>query len=171
MGRRRTSSLKAFILTFLLSFSTWIVLSGKFDAFHLILGVISSIIVALISSDLLFPEEATENIFSNFIKFIRYIPWLLYQIFLANLHVLYLSLHPRLLEIINPRVVKFRSILTKDLALVTLANSITLTPGTITLSVSRDREFKVHAIDDKSASGLPGQMERRVAEIFGEDNG
>ncbi len=49
------------------------------------------------------------------------------------------------------------------------ANSITLTPGTITVHVDINGRYTVHAIDQKSADGLPGDMERKIAKTFGED--
>jgi multicomponent Na+:H+ antiporter subunit E len=48
------------------------------------------------------------------------------------------------------------------------ANSITLTPGTVTVYVSIYGRYAVHAIDAPSGQSLPGEMERRVAQIFGE---
>ncbi len=158
----------AYVFTFFLSFGTWIILSGKFDAFHLTLGVISSILISLFSTDLLFLEGRPKGMFRKFIGVIAYIPWLIYQVVLANLHVLYLSLHPRMLEKINPQVIKFQSQLKSELSMVLFANSITLTPGTITIYVSVDGVFQVHAIDDEVASSLPGDMEVRVGKAFGE---
>ena len=54
------------------------------------------------------------------------------------------------------------------MALTTFANSITLTPGTITIYATDYGEFHVHAIDAKSGDSLPGDMERRIARVFGE---
>ncbi len=102
------------------------------------------------------------------LRFIKYIPWLLYQIFLANIHVLYLTFHPRMMELIDPRIIKFKSKLKSDMSLVTFANSITLTPGTITVYVSIDGDFKVHAIDKASGDPLPGEMEEQIGKAFGE---
>ncbi|HDM09245.1 MAG TPA: protein MnhE [Desulfobacteraceae bacterium] len=158
-----------FVVTFLTSFGLWLILSGKFDYFHMGLGLISCALVSIFSGDLLFPGGLPEGFLAKAVGFIAYLPWLLYQIFLANLHVLYLSLHPKMLEKINPQVIRFQSRLKSDISMVTFANSITLTPGTITLSVSVDGDFKVHAIDDKSAEGLAGEMEQRVARAFRED--
>lgn len=147
----------------------WILLSGKFDTFHLSLGMISCAIVAYISGDLLFESPKIMSLPGAWLRFIRYVPWLLYQVFWANLHVLYLTFHPRMHELINPKIIIFRSKLYSDLSLVTFANSITLTPGTITVFVSGDGEFHVHAIDDVSAEGLPGEMEARIAKVFREE--
>jgi multicomponent Na+:H+ antiporter subunit E len=160
------SRIGAKILTFIVCFATWIILSGRFDAFHLMLGVLSSAIVAGISSDLLFPVVQYKNLPKTAFGFITYIPWLLYQVFLANLHVLYLSFHPRMKELIDPQVVTFQSRLKGDMALLIFANSITLTPGTVTIYVSVLRNFTVHAIDGKSAAGLPGEMEAKIEKIF-----
>lgn len=105
----------------------------------------------------------------EWLRFIRYTPWLIYQVFLANFHLLYLIFHPRMHDLIEPKIFNFQSKLRSDISLVTLANSITLTPGTITVYVSSDGEFSVHAIDEISRQGLPGEMEARVARVFGEE--
>ena len=159
-----------FLLTFFIMFVLWVLLSGKFDAFHLTLGLISCSIVAYFSADLLFetPSIKVTRLTGSWLRFARYIPWLLYQVFLANLHVLYLSCHPKMMDLIDPKIIKFRSKLQGDLSRVTFANSITLTPGTITVYVSLDGNFSVHAIDKKSQEGLPGEMEARIARVFGE---
>lgn len=163
------SRIVSFTVTFLILFALWVVLSGKFDYLHLGLGLISCAVVTSISGDLLFPEGNTREFFRSVWPFLKYIPWLIYQIWLANLHLLYLTFHPRMLDLIDPHIIRFQSRLTGDLSLVTFANSITLTPGTITVSVSVDGDFKVHAIDRESAEALPGEMEARVARAFGED--
>jgi len=125
--------------------------------------------VTLFSKDLLFPEPSTTGAFRTWIRFTRYIPWLLYQILMANLHVLYLVFHPRMMDLIDPQIIRFQSRLKGDLALLTFANSITLTPGTITVYVSINGVFTVHALDKQSREGLPGEMERRIARTFGEE--
>jgi multicomponent Na+:H+ antiporter subunit E len=137
-----------FILSFLILFLLWIVFSGKFDAFHITLGLISSAIVAAISGDLLF--------------------WLMYQIFLANVHVMYLVFHPKMMDLINPQIIEFESRLKSDYGRTSFANSITLTPGTITVNVTVLGRFSVHCIDDQSGLSLPGDMEERIVKVFRE---
>ena len=159
---------ESFVFTFIIMFAIWVLLSGKFDGFHLSLGIISCAIVSFLSSDLLFSAHTEESLLVQWVRFIRYIPWLLIQVFKAGFHVTYLVFHPRMMELIDPRIIKFRSKLKRDLALVTFANSITLTPGTITVYVSIDGDFKVHAIDPASGDPLPGEMEVRIAEAFDE---
>lgn len=157
-----------FFLTFLIMAGTWVLLSGKFDLFHMSLGVICCGIVAYLSHDLLFPAKP-KGLFSQWARFAAYIPWLVVEIAKASLHVTYLVFHPKMMDLIDPRIIKFRSKLTSDLSLVTFANSITLTPGTITVYVSVDGDFKVHAIDKASGDPLPGEMEAKVMTAFSED--
>ncbi|MCD6294404.1 MAG: Na+/H+ antiporter subunit E [Deltaproteobacteria bacterium] len=154
------------IITFIVLIGVWVILSGKFDLFHLSLGLISCAIVTILSGDLLFPETRTGGLFRHILPVINYVPWLLYQVVLANLHILYLVFHPRMMELIDPQIIRFDSTLKKEISLVTFANSITLTPGTITMYVSVEGAFQVHAIDKASADPLPGEMERRIARAF-----
>ena len=157
-----------FMLTFCIMGFFWVVFSGRFDLFHIALGIASCLIVATLSSDLLFPQKIKPDLILCWLRFAGYIPWLLYQIFRANLHVLYLTFHPRMKEIIDPKIIEFDSELSSDIARTTLANSITLTPGTITVSVSVLGKFAVHCIDEKSGQGLPGEMETRIKGVFKE---
>ena len=168
-GSGRRKSFGPYAVTFFIMFGVWVVLSGKFDPFHLSLGIISCAIVAYLSADLLRPSA--RGLLILLIRWVPYLPWLMKEIFKANLHVTYLVFHPRMMDLIDPRIVKFRSKLEGDLALVTFANSITLTPGTITVNVSLDGDFKVHAIDKASGDPLPGEMEAKIAKAFGESDG
>jgi multicomponent Na+:H+ antiporter subunit E len=155
-----------FVLTFFIMLIFWLVFSGRFDLFHITMGIISSAIVALFSSDLLFPSSPDRRLPGTWLRFAGYIPWLLYQILRASLHVLYLTFHPRMMELIDPQIIEFESRLTSDLARTTIANSITLTPGTITVNVTVLGKFVVHCIDVPSAKGLPGEMEKKIAGVF-----
>jgi multicomponent Na+:H+ antiporter subunit E len=158
----------SFILTFLICFATWIVLSGRLDLFHLTLGVVACAIVARLSSTILISRRGIENLPRQWFRFVCYVPWLLYQVFLANLHVMALAFNPRLIEVIDPKIIRFKSTLKRPMSLFIFANSITLTPGTITVFVSITGEFTVHVIDEYSGLALPGEMEEKVAELMGE---
>ena len=154
-----------YIFTFLIMFGFWILLSGKFDLFHLTLGVISSGLVSLLSADVFMYAPDSRDKLTTAGRFLLYIPWLLYQIVLSTLHVAFLALHPKIKDQIDPTIVTFKTILKTDIAKVALANSITLTPGTITVRIEGD-VFHVHAISRKTAAGLPGEMEERLAKVF-----
>ena len=157
-----------FFLSFVILFILWIVFSGRFDAFHIILGIFASAMVAAFSGDLMFTSNEPRGIFRLWIRLVAYIPWLIYQIFIANLHVMYLVFHPKMMKLINPQIIEFDSELKSDYARTTFANSITLTPGTITVNVTALGRFSVHCIDDKSAKSLPGVMEQKILKIFRE---
>lgn len=165
---RRTKKVVPFSLTFLICFATWIVLSGRFDVFHIGLGVIACGIVAYLSDTILISRRGLTHLPRQWLGFIAYIPWLLYQVLLANLHVMYLVFHPRMIELIDPRIMRFKSTLKKPMSLFIFANSITLTPGTITVYVSINGDYTVHVIDEQSGTALPGEMEERVARLMGE---
>jgi multicomponent Na+:H+ antiporter subunit E len=169
MGRFRPIRLNwAFMLSFAILFVLWIVFSGRFDGFHLTMGLLSSALVAAFSGKLMFSNVKPIGIFGLWARLAGYIPWLLYQIFLANLHVMYLVFHPRMRDLINPKIIKFDSRLKDDYARMLFANSITLTPGTITVGVTALGRFSVHCIDDPSSQSLPGVMEEKIAEVFKE---
>ena len=166
-SEKRTAILP-FIVTFVIMIGFWLIFSGKFDLFHLSLGVVSCLIVSFFSSDLLFPTGLKTDFLACWIRFALYVPWLLYQILLANLHVLRLSFHPHMMALIDPHIIEFNSHLQSDIARTTFANSITLTPGTITVNVSAMGRFTVHCIDVTSGDPLPGEMERQIERIFKE---
>jgi len=156
-----------YLYSFIVLFAPWLVLSGKFDPLHVGMGVVCSLLVAYRSADLLFPDrEATlVDRLRQLAGFIGYIGWLFWEIILANLHVFRVALSPRMNELLAPRLVEFDTKLEKELSKFILANSITLTPGTVTVRVNGNK-FLVHALTKKTADGLPGAMETRIANIF-----
>lgn len=163
-AQKRKSQFQNAVGTALILFAFWALLSGKFDLFHLTLGAICSAIAGYLFHDLLFVNVRVGDVRTVAWRFIKYIPWLLYQILLANIHVASLVIRPKMP--ITPQVVTFKTKLETDISNVTLANSITLTPGTITMDI-KDGVFYVHALSQKVADDLnAGEMEDRVAHIF-----
>ncbi len=157
-----------FVLTFMLTFCLWIFFSGRFDLFHLGLGGVSCLMVSVPGSRLIFPQGFGMLSAQTGVRFLTYLPWLFFQIFLANLHLLYLTFHPRLGKLINPKIIRFDTCLKSDMARTTFANSITLTPGTITVYAGVMGRFAVHCIDDQSGQALPGLMEKKILKVFNE---
>jgi multicomponent Na+:H+ antiporter subunit E len=157
------------ILSFFVLLLTWIILSGMMDWFHFSLGVISSALVTWWSSDMLFSDRgiAPHNRLLQFCRIPGYLFWLSWQIVLANLHVLRLAFSPGLRKQMEPQLVRFSSGLTTDFQKFVLAQSITLTPGTVTMKIEGD-EFIIHAISNSSVRGLTGSMVKRVRRVFGE---
>ena len=122
------------------------------------------------SSDLLFQDTSVSRSarIRQFIRLPGYVLWLLYEIFLATLYVFRLALRPKGLGDVRPQVVRFKTHLKTDFAKWVFANSITLTPGTVTIRIDDD-EFHVHAISEKTALGLEGEMEKRIAAVWEPD--
>ena len=84
---------------------------------------------------------------------LRYWGWLLIEIFKANIDVAKLILAPRLA--LSPRMIRVKATQSTDMGVVIYANSITLTPGTVTVDIDGD-ELVVHAITREFADGLTG---------------
>jgi multicomponent Na+:H+ antiporter subunit E len=163
-ARQSRLALRNFSITFLILFGFWILLSARFDYFHLTLGIICSILVAYLSHDLLFFNVRLGDFRIRARRFLQSAPWFLGQIFSANLHVAYLALSPKMP--IDPQIIRFKTKLESDISWVALANSITLTPGTITVDI-REGEFFVHALDKKVAYDLStGEMEDKIAHVL-----
>lgn len=160
--------MQAKLATFLIMLFFWVVLSGMFDAFHLGLGVVCCLVVAQFSHDLLLFGPDRPPRVRGLLGVIAYLPWLFYQIILANLQVACVVLHPRMLERIDPHVVRFKTRLKRPISKVTFAQSITLTPGTITVSI-HDDEFTVYALTREASEALPGEMEARIARALEAD--
>ncbi|MBS3780431.1 MAG: Na+/H+ antiporter subunit E, partial [Desulfovermiculus sp.] len=129
------------------------------------LGLVSCFIVAAMCHTLIFPYPKWAYI-GYAIRFVGYWPWLMIQVFKANIHLLAIIFHPRMMDLIDPHLITFRTELRHDLSITAMANSITLTPGTITVSADQEGSFKVHAIDKPSAAGLPGKMGQKVKRVF-----
>lgn len=151
-------------------FAFWILLSGKLDAAHLSAGAAAALLIGFAAGRLwsLPPVigAAARNPFQGlrWARVMLYGPWLAWEIIVSGLQVAYVVLHPRMP--IMPRLLRIRPQLPHTLARLTLANSITLTPGTVTLEVEDD-EFVVHALTPASARGIErGGIQRRVARLF-----
>ena len=162
-----------FTSAFIILFLPWLILSGKYTPSYIGMGVICAAMVAWWCKELLFPDEdiSIGKCIKQLIHFIPYACWLFWQIILSNIHVLKVALSPRMNELISPKMVRFNTDVTEEMSKFVLANSITLTPGTVTVRVE-GRRFLVHALTKKAASGLPGEsdeMERRIINVFEKD--
>ena len=155
-------------VTFILTFCFWILFSGKLDLFHLAAGILSCAMVSLLTHRLIFPGRISAGFIGNGLRLLGYTPWLIYKIMQANLHLLYLTFHPRMMEKIDPKVIRFDTRLASDFSRTIFANSITLTPGTITVYAGVMGRFAVHCIDPHSGQDLPGKMEDKIAGVFNE---
>ncbi|NQU44444.1 Na+/H+ antiporter subunit E [bacterium] len=136
----------------------WILLSGKIDRMHLGTGIVTSFILAL------YYHPRGEGKFIQILRFLVFIPWQLYQIFISNLRVARLVLSRR--PAVAPTVTRQRPGVQGDVALTLLGCSITLTPGTLTIEADDDH-ILVHSLDRGSQEDIrKGVMSKRVRQVF-----
>ena len=154
-----------FVVTWLTLAAFWIGLSGFFDPIHLTFGFVSVTLVSVIASRYFAEGASVVEEAGRLARLVAYAPWLLWEIAVANVDVLLrvVGLRP-----LAPRMVRFKPHLETDFGRVTLANSITLTPGTVTVEVESDGTFLVHALSREAAEGvLDGRMAERVRSLEG----
>jgi multisubunit Na+/H+ antiporter MnhE subunit len=150
-----------------LSLVFYLVLAGGVDTFEIVTGVATAGIVAATFRRVTFatPPNLSRS-GSRVVRWCLYVPYLLWEVAKANLAIAAIVLHPRLP--IDPKLVSYPTSLRGELALTTFANSVTLTPGTLTVDVENDGSLLVHTLtDDSRADLLEGSLERAVQFVFG----
>ncbi len=158
---KRKSTLSKFIYTFIIMFAIWIGFTTSFESDELITGAIVSLIIAFF----------TDRIFSccgmkvlaphKIIYFIQYFFVFIFALIKSNFDVAKRVISPDLP--INPGIVKFETKLTNGFARMVLANTITLTPGTLTIDAIGNT-FYIHWIDVVSVD--PKIVYKEIAESF-----
>ena len=172
MQKRRRQKLPHFLGLALGLFLVWVVLSGKFEAKFLLIGLFSSLAISYFSMPLLIirNEETGKKFFVfgvNLFKLAAYFIWLCGEIFKSSIDVAREVLKPHMDYM--PRIIYFSMPFENPMASVVLSNSIIMTPGTITIDVTDDGVFEVHALNQSAADGvMSGEMQRRVAALYGE---
>ena len=142
----------------------WLLLSGYFTAFLMLAGVGSALAVVLFARrmEVVDREGFPINLWR---AVIWYWPWLAKEIVTSAWDVSKAILHPKLP--ISPTLVRFKPSQRSVVGLVTHANSITLTPGTITVE-AKDGEFLVHALFRSGAEAVvDSEMDRRISRLEG----
>lgn len=171
-SRINGAALIYFFKLFVVLFGIWILLSGKFEVKFLAAGLLTALGTAYLFLPLLTVENKRtgEPIYllkGSLWQILGYGMWLVWEIMKSSLSATALVLRGRLDY--TPRVVYFAMDFENPVATALLANSITLTPGTITLSVSEDGVFAVHAMAEACAAQLlNGEMQQKVARLYGE---
>ncbi len=128
---------------------TWPFVDGKVDIQVMIAGLVVSLIAAILFHEIL-PKE--HLVFVSPIRIfwlLVYLPVFFYYVMKANLDVVYRALHPKMP--INPGIVKIKTELTTATGITALANSITLTPGTLTIDLTDDGFLYIHWINVRSS--------------------
>ena len=156
----------------LVLFAFWMVLSGRTETKFVVYGILTAVVTTWVTDPLLLVPKKDGSkkyyVFGFSIpKMIMYFFWLMWQLVLANIDVLLATTGQELN--IDPKVVRFRFKADNPMASVILANSITLTPGTVTMNVTDDGVYEIHALTVGAAAGvLDGGMQKKVADLYGE---
>lgn len=147
------------ILTAAILFLFWIVLSGYLDWVHITMGLISSLVIAYIFPIITIEKRNGDilRLGSFMLSLIPYFIRLQSGIIRANIDVIRIILDPALP--ISPAVRKFRTGLKSDGALAIFGNSMTLTPGTLTIDINQSGESYIHYLT------TPDPLQQKATEI------
>ncbi|MFO7767941.1 MAG: Na+/H+ antiporter subunit E [bacterium] len=165
----RVRSLRSVLFQTAALMGLWLLFSGHYDLFHISLGIVSVLLILALNRNLnrvrLYPGDVHRDL--RPFRVFLYAFWLLKEIVLAALQVARIVLDPKLP--VDPSLLEFHAELPNAGSQTILANSITLTPGTLTVDIS-EGAFLVHAFTDLSSTGLvEGVMPARVAALYGGD--
>lgn len=133
-----------YVITFLISLLLWLLLTASFAADELISGVVISLVVSLISAPKMKILNGLRFHFGFIFSLLKYLAYFFYALLKANLDLAKRVLSPNMR--IHPGMVEIQTTMQSDLGKLFLANSITLTPGTLTVDVY-DNRMLVHWID------------------------
>lgn len=150
----KAGGLKTYLgfITLLLVF--WLLITWDFHVQELVAGILVCVLVGTFCRDMLITEEERPKItIRNIFRFVRYMVFLIFSIIEANIDVAKIVLSPKMP--ITPTLVEFKVNLKKDLSKVIFANSITLTPGTLTIDLEDD-VYLVHGLTRKHATNVIG---------------
>lgn len=147
-------------------FVFWLLLSGHYTAWLMTAGLVASVLLALAGRRLGFADEEGHPV-DRMIAGLAYWPWLAREIVKSSITVTKIILDPKLP--ISPRLFHTKVSARTPVGVATYANSITLTPGTITVAVDREHDrFLVHALTGAGAEDVEaGEMDRRVKRFEG----
>ncbi|QDV12049.1 putative monovalent cation/H+ antiporter subunit E [Rosistilla oblonga] len=154
-----------FIITLSIAlFATWLLWSGHFDdPFLIALGVGSCLISVAISRRMKIVDEEGAPAHLGLRPFTSYAPWLIKEIVQSNMEVTRIILSPKMP--LQRSMIRVSANQKTELGRVILANSITLTPGTVTVRVEGN-SILVHALSfEGAAEDLSGEMDRRVCAL------
>jgi multicomponent Na+:H+ antiporter subunit E len=156
------SKLRHAINLWVFLFALWLLLSGHYTPLLLLLGVVSTLLVVLLTTRADLIDRETQPVLIK-PSVLLYWAWLGREIVKSNIDVCRRILSPTLS--ISPTIFTLRATQKTELGRVTYANSITLVPGTVTVDVEED-VFTVHALTQEIAAELQGgEMNRRVCEV------
>lgn len=151
-------------LTLTLSlFCLWLLLSGMFTTFLIALGLVCCAWVARIALRMDVVDHEGHPTHLRPVRVVRYWAWLSIEIIKSSVNVARLILDPKMP--ISPTLIEVESTQSDRLGQVIYANSITLTPGTVSINLG-EKDIRVHALTQEAAQALRrGDMDRRVSAL------
>lgn len=150
--------------SFAVLFIFWLVITGSLKPFDLGVGFILCVAFGYWADHVLWRGEPEPLTARSWIRLPAYLLWLVKEIVVAALYVAERVLEPK--PSIGPVIHTHRVHFESDAARVAFANSVTLTPGTITIDVSEDT-YVIHCLHESFSDGISsGDLERRVARVF-----
>lgn len=162
---------KSRIIVFVFSLLIWFALTDIKNYQEILIGVTISLLVTLLAGHFLITTGKSQRPVKRFLYFLFYTVKFFWEMIKANLEVAFIVVHPLLP--IKPGIVKIKTKLTKDSAITALANSITLTPGTLTIDVNKDKqELYIHWINvkykdiDQATEAIGNRFEKILTEVF-----
>ncbi|MBN1576283.1 MAG: Na+/H+ antiporter subunit E [Chitinispirillaceae bacterium] len=163
--------MKSRIAFFVVVFILWLLLCMTFDWVHVVSGVVIACFISLVAGDMFVTRPYVLKNPFRYLWFMYYVPLFIWECLKANIDVAYRVIHP--MRPIKPGIVKVKTRLKSETGLTFLANSITLTPGT--MSVDLDEEngiIYIHWINvvstdiDEATERIVSRFERVLAKIF-----
>ncbi|MBZ9608246.1 Na+/H+ antiporter subunit E [Clostridium estertheticum] len=140
----------------------WIVLSANAKVETICIGIIISLLVRNLNKDLMCSNRQV-NFKKSIGKWLSYTIILIKEIIVSNFNVAKIVLSPRI--VISPQIVTINTKIKSDFLKTIFANSITLTPGTLTISMDKDK-ITVHCLKDEFANGLiNSDFEKKILEV------
>ena len=155
--------MKSSIILFCLGFAVWILLTWPPNAQEVFIGLPVAALVAYVTGDMFVKRPYVFKDAGRYLHFFRYLPLFVWECIKANLQVAYLVSHPDMP--IRPGIVKVKTRLKSDTGLTFLANTITLTPGTMSVDIDRAGGFLyIHWINVKETD--TDAATRRIVDVF-----
>ncbi len=154
--------LMRYLLAIIALFAVWLLWGGLYKTPVLQLGIASCALVAWLTHRMALPDQQ-EHRFALLYRVPHYWLWLLWEMVVTNIQVLRLVLGPK--SALSPTIVDIDAAASSKFALTLLGNSITLTPGTLTINID-DTRITTHCLTRAAAEDLRGgAMSRRVAAV------
>jgi multicomponent Na+:H+ antiporter subunit E len=151
-----------YLLLCLSLFCFWLILSGHYEPLILSFGVFSCVLVTYVAFRM-DREDRFAFVVPLSFRFVGYLLWLVKEVFKANVNVARIILNPHLP--ISPIVVPFKASQKSELGRMIYANSITLTPGTITTGTDGEI-FRIHALTWHDVDGREeDEMDQRISAL------